>query len=98
MIKISIDAGHGYTKAFSQSGERVICPSLIAPAPAGVDLGGGGVARTETVTIDGSPYLVGQSAHSHATSLWSRDKAADPDTLRLILVGPLSSEPWGRLS
>ncbi len=35
MIKIAIDAGHGYTKAFSQSGERVIFPSLIAPAPAG---------------------------------------------------------------
>ncbi len=96
MIKIAIDAGHGYTKAFSQSGERVIFPSLIGPAPAGVDLGE--CARTETVTIDGSPYLVGQSAHSHATPLWSRDKAADPDTLRLILVGPLSWEPWGRLS
>ncbi|NMP24360.1 ParM/StbA family protein [Sulfobacillus harzensis] len=83
-IKVAIDAGHGYTKALVESGERVLFPSLIAQAPQGVDLGEFG--QSDTVRIDGQPFLVGESARLHAPPLWSRDKAADPDTLRLILV------------
>lgn len=82
--RIAVDAGHGYTKALSQSGERVIFPSLIALAPQGVDLGEFG--QSDSAQIDGISYLFGESARTHATPLWSRDKAADPDTLRLILV------------
>lgn len=82
--RLAVDAGHGYTKALSHSGARVLFPSLIAPAPASVDLGEFG--QSDSVQIDGVSYLVGESARTHATSLWSRDKAADPDTLRLILV------------
>lgn len=81
---LAIDAGHGWIKALAGDGQRVIFPSLICPAPAAVDLGE--YARSETVLIDGIPHLVGDPARRHATPLWSRDKAADPDTLRLILV------------
>ncbi len=83
-LRIAIDAGHGYTKALSASGRRTLFPSLICPAPATVDLGE--FARREVVTIDGTPYLVGDAARRHATPLWSREKATDPDTLRLILI------------
>ncbi|MCY0865645.1 MAG: ParM/StbA family protein [Sulfobacillus sp.] len=82
-MKIAIDVGHGFTKAVSER-QRVFFPSLIAPAPTGVDLGE--YAANETVRIDGSDYLVGDAARRHATPLWSRDKAADQDTLRLVLV------------
>ncbi|PSR26593.1 MAG: hypothetical protein C7B46_19885 [Sulfobacillus benefaciens] len=83
-MKIAIDAGHGFTKALAANGQRTLFPSLISPVPPSVDLGD--FSRAETVTIDSIPYLVGAPARAHATPLWSRDKAADPDTLRLILV------------
>ncbi|NMP24461.1 ParM/StbA family protein [Sulfobacillus harzensis] len=83
-LRIAVDAGHGYTKALGESGERVLFPSLIAPAPASVDLGE--YAQVDTVWIDGQPYVIGEPARSYATPLWSRDKATDEDTLRLILV------------
>jgi plasmid segregation protein ParM len=59
-------------------------PSLIAPAPMAVDLGE--FAQSSVMLIGGVPYLVGESARKIATPLWSRDKATDPDTLRLVLV------------
>ena len=80
---IAIDAGHGYTKALSAT-TQTIFPSLICPAPAAVDLGD--YARSQAIFVDGTAYLVGEPARAHATPLWSRDKATDPDTLRLILV------------
>lgn len=84
-LKIAIDAGHGYVKALGDEGQRVLFPSLIAPVPPSVDLGD--FSRTESVAIDGVMYLVGEPARAaHATPLWSHDKAADPDTLRLILI------------
>ena len=83
-FKIAVDVGHGYTKGLSETGERVLFPSLIAPAPATVDLGEFGTR--ESVFIDEKPYVVGDAARLYATPLWSRDKAADSDTLRLILV------------
>ena len=81
---IAVDAGHGWTKALSATGRRLLFPSLICPAPSTVDLGE--FAQSQTVSIDGIPYLVGDPARKHASPLWSRDKAADPDTLRLIVV------------
>ncbi len=84
MTKLAIDAGHGYVKGLGESGARVLFPSLICVPPASVDLGEFG--KSEIVTIDGQPFLVGEPARAHATPLWSREKAADPDTLRLILV------------
>lgn len=83
-MMIAIDAGHGYTKGLSTRGARTVFPSLIAPAPAGMDLGE--YASGDPVKIDGRSFLVGESARSHATPLWSREKATDADTLRLILV------------
>ncbi len=44
--KLAVDAGHGYVKALSESGRRVLFPSLIAPAPPGLDLGDFGRAET----------------------------------------------------
>ncbi len=82
--KLAIDVGHGFTKALSETGERVLFPSLICPMLPHVDLGE--LGKSEAVTIDGVPYLVGESARQHATPLWSRDKADDPDTLRLMLI------------
>ena len=82
-VSIAIDAGHGYTKALSATAQTIF-PSLICPAPASVDLGD--YAHSQAIQIDGTATLVGESARAHATPLWSRDKATDPDTLRLILV------------
>ena len=81
--RIAIDAGHGFTKALADDAQMIF-PSLICPAPATVDLGE--FVQSHTVAIDGVPYLVGEAARKHATPLWSRDKAADPHTLRLVLV------------
>lgn len=83
-VNVAVDCGHGYTKALSQAGGRIIFPSLICPPPSRVDLGDFG--QSAMVTIDGQPFLVGEPARRHATPLWSREKAADPETLRLILV------------
>lgn len=83
-MMIAIDAGHGYVKGLSARGGRVLFPSLIAPAPVTVDLGSYGGA---TVTrIDGQSYVVGEAARKWATPLWSRDKAVDDETMRLMLV------------
>ncbi len=83
-MQLAIDAGHGYVKALSSRGGRCVFPALIHPAPATVDLGD--FAGTALTRIEGDAYLVGQSAQRLAAPLWSRDKAVDTDTLRLILV------------
>ncbi len=83
-MKIAVDVGHGFVKALSEMGVRVIFPSLICPVPPSVDLGD--YARMEAISIDNVPYLVGDPARPHASPLWSRDKAVDEDTLRLILT------------
>ncbi|PSR23246.1 MAG: hypothetical protein C7B45_03905 [Sulfobacillus acidophilus] len=82
-MNVAVDVGHGFTKACSER-QRLFFPSLIAQAPAGVDLGE--YAANETTQIDRVAYLVGDAARRHATPLWSRDKATDADTLRLVLV------------
>lgn len=84
MYQVAIDPGHGYYKGLSSRGGRVLIPALIHPAPATVDLGSFG--RTAVTRIDGQPYLVGEAARRFAAPLWSRDKAVDDDTLRLILA------------
>lgn len=83
-MKLAVDCGHGYVKALSTTGQRILFPSLICPPPGCVDLGEFGTS--EMVRMDDQPYLVGEAAVGHATPLWSRDKAGDPDTLRLILM------------
>ena len=83
-MMIAIDAGHGYTKGLSTRGAKTLFPSLIAAAPAAVDLGSFG--RTAVTRIDGQAFVVGEAARKWATPLWSRDKAVDDDTMRLILV------------
>jgi hypothetical protein len=82
-MKVAVDVGHGFTKGIADR-QRVMFPSLIARAPGGVDLGE--YAPDETVRLDTEAYLVGEAARRHATPLWSRDKAADLNTLRLLLV------------
>ncbi|MDA8205059.1 MAG: ParM/StbA family protein [Thermaerobacter sp.] len=82
--RIAIDCGHGFTKALSTGGRRLVFPSLICAQPTALDLGE--FAPSQSVSIGGIPYLVGEPARKHATPLWSREKAGDPDTLRLILV------------
>jgi len=82
-VKVAVDVGHGFTKAVGER-QRVLFPSLIAQAPVGVDLGE--YAPNETILIDNVAYRVGEAARRHATPLWSRDKAADRETLRLMLV------------
>ncbi|PSR21937.1 MAG: hypothetical protein C7B43_21015 [Sulfobacillus benefaciens] len=80
----AIDVGHGYTKALSAHGGRVLFPSLICPPPPSVDLGEFGQA--EEITIDGQPFWVGDAARGHAPPRWTRNKATDAETLRLIQV------------
>ncbi len=77
----AIDVGHGYSKALSESGERVMCPSWIVPAPEGPNVGP--FAATTPTMVNGQPYLIGESARLHAVSLFSHDKAADPLTQAL---------------
>jgi len=84
MNAIAIDAGHGYVKGLDGQGQRVLFPSLIAIQPPTVDLGD--LAQSQAIRIDDTAYLVGDSARSHATPLWSKNKSADPDTLRLLLI------------
>ena len=84
MMQIAIDAGHGYVKALSSRGGRQIFPALIHPAPTAVDLGAFG--QLPITQIDSASYLIGTAAERFAAPLWSRDKALDDDTLRLILV------------
>lgn len=83
MMRLALDVGHGWTK-FCTDTTRDRFPSLIAPAPPTVDLGD--LAESPVVWIDDAPYLVGEAARPYATPLWTRDKADDPDTLRLMLV------------
>lgn len=83
-MKIAVDAGHGWVKALADNGKRVLFPSLICPPPPAADLGEYG--PSQPVRINGEAYLVGEVARNHATPLWTRDKAQDPDTLRLIVV------------
>lgn len=88
-IKIAIDAGHGYVKALSQFGERVMFPSLIAPTNSGVgvDLGEWDrKSRRGRVILDGQEFVYGEAARRLAVPLWSREKAADPDAARFILI------------
>lgn len=82
---VGIDVGHGYTKAIQANGLRVLFPSLICPAPSTVDLGEFGTQGVPTV-INDQLYLVGAAARRYATPLWDRDKAADEDTARLMMV------------
>lgn len=77
----AIDVGHGYTKGLSESGERVMYPSWIVPAPEGPNVGP--IAAPTPTMVNGQPYLIGKSAQLHAVSLFSHDKAADPLTLAL---------------
>ncbi len=83
-MDIAIDVGHSTVKGLSGNGARTLFPSLITPAPAAVDLGEYGQAQT--TLIDGTSYLVGEPARSYAAPLWGRNKGADEDTIRLILV------------
>lgn len=83
MHYIAIDAGHGYVKGLA-AGAQVLFPALIAAAPPTVDLG---AYAQDTVTwIDGTPFRVGDAARRWAVPLWTKEKATDADTLRLLLV------------
>ena len=86
---IAIDAGHGFTKALAVNGASSIFPSLICPAPAGIELGRFGQQDSVSVETDHLPktrYLVGDAARLRATSLFSQDKAADLATLALTWI------------
>ncbi len=80
---IAVDAGHGYVKALSGHGRRVLFPSLIAMAPDGPDLGQFGCTNS-IIRVNDVGYLVGDTARlSASSSLFSKEKALDPLTLAL---------------
>lgn len=81
---VAVDVGHGWVKAISGRGDRCLFPALIHPAPVGVNLGAFGT--TPITRIDGEAWLIGDAAERWATPLWSRDKATDDHTRRLLLV------------
>ena len=93
--KLAIDVGHGFVKGLNESGERILFPSLIAPAK-GIDLGPLSVAHLTTVQWAGQnlmAYWVGEDARLQATSLFGSNKASDPLTrdLTIIAVSRLKS-------
>lgn len=91
-LKIAVDVGHGFTKGLSESGKRVLFPSLIALAPSGPDLGD--FAGSAPIVVNDHTYLIGESARLSASSLFSREKSTDSLTLALTwsavaqLTGP----------
>lgn len=101
-MKIGIDIGYGYTKAVNENGDKVIFPSLIAPA--GHDALSGMFSQTEEyrVTIRNGHYkndlLVGEAAkHSFVVSqVLNKEKPPelhDPLLLTCIsLLGHNNSE------
>jgi plasmid segregation protein ParM len=91
MTKIAIDCGHGYVKGLSESGERVLFPSLIAHAGRGLDMGPLTAGKLTTVQWNGeqalsSSYLVGEDAMLQASSLFGNDKAADSLTRDMTVI------------
>lgn len=95
-MKIGIDIGYGYTKAVNENGEKVIFPSLIAPA--GHDALSGMFSQTEEyrVTIRNGHYkndlLVGEAAkHSFVISqVLNKEKPPElHDPLLLTCIGLL---------
>ena len=95
-MKIGIDIGYGYTKAVNNYGEKMIFPSLVAPA--GHDVLGGMFSQAEEyrVKINNGSYnnelLVGEAAkHSFAvTQVLNKEKPAElHDPLVLTCIGLL---------
>ena len=83
-LNIVVDAGHGFTKGIAATGQRILFPSLICPAPTGPNLGR--FSQADVVAVNGKQYLVGDSARLNATSLFSHEKATDPLTLALTWI------------
>ncbi len=102
-MKIGIDIGYGFTKAVNENGEKVIFPSLVAPA-AGHDALGGVFSQTQEYRVGIAAghkkvdLLVGDVArHSFAVSqALNKEKPPelhDPLLLTAIgLLGEKSSE------
>lgn len=95
-MKIGIDIGYGFTKAVNEAGERVIFPSLVAPA--GYDVLGGVFSQTQEyrVTIaSGSQkadLLVGEAARHSFVVSQALNKEKPPelhDPLLLTAIGLL---------
>jgi plasmid segregation protein ParM len=87
--KIAVDVGHGYTKGLSETGERVLFPSLIAPATADMNLGPLASSHSITVQWGSQPprsYWVGDEARLQAISLFGSDKASDLLTRDLTVI------------
>lgn len=60
-LLIGLDVGYGYTKFVSQDQQRMIIPSLVAPADMDTfSLGLGNIGHT--VTVDDADYVVGEAA------------------------------------
>lgn len=88
-LKIAIDVGHGYVKGLSETGERVLFPSLIAPATSDMNLGPLASSHSTTVQWGSQPprsYWGGDEARLQATSLFGSDKASDPLTRDLTVI------------
>ena len=93
--RVAVDCGHGFVKALTDQGQRLLGPSLIVPVMEGGDTWGTlDAVKPDEVQWAGHEavrYLVGGDAAMQAGSLFSRDKAADVLTrdLTMIAVGRL---------
>lgn len=78
-MKIGIDIGYGFTKAINENGEKVIFPSLVAPAGATFLNDLFSDAEKYKVTINHTDLLIGEAArHSFAVSqVLNKEKPAD---------------------
>lgn len=98
-MKIGIDIGYGFTKAVNEMGDKVIFPSLVAPA--GHDVLGGMFSHTQEYRINivsghqKTELLVGEAArHSFAVSqVLNKEKPPElHDPLLLTAVGLLGQK------
>ena len=93
--RVAVDCGHGFVKALTDRGQRLLGPSLIVPVMEGGDTWGTlDAVKPDEVQWAGREairYLVGDDAAVQAGSLFSRDKASDVLTrdLTMIAVGRL---------
>jgi len=92
MFKLGVDLGYGYTKAVSETGKRVLFPSLVGsgrPRYLGGVFGPAqeGAVDDLDVMIDGREYFVGDLARREsrdASRAFEQDKAAHPNTKVLL--------------
>jgi len=64
-MKIAADVGYGFTKALSETGEKMSFPSLAAPISEAENIDGIFAKTKHLLTVNGKSYLIGEAAQHH---------------------------------